>query len=105
MPSTSPGGVDNALPKPSFPDRSSKTATSVKVPPISAASLTPGRVAVGADLFPMQGPGGVGFGIEVPVHTLIARRREGWGRILRLEHVLCSRSRWHGVWVPAFAGM
>src|SRR5215468_8973253 len=40
MPSTSRCGVDNALPKLSLPVRSSKTAISVKVPPISAASRT-----------------------------------------------------------------
>src|SRR5258706_14597346 len=37
MPSTGRGGVDSALPKFSLPVRSSKTAISVKVPPISAA--------------------------------------------------------------------
>src|SRR5262245_61565336 len=38
MPSTSRCGVDSALPKVSFPVRSSKAAMSVKVPPMSAAS-------------------------------------------------------------------
>src|SRR5579863_7860432 len=39
MPSTSRCGVDSALPKVSLPLASSKTETSVKVPPTSAASL------------------------------------------------------------------
>src|SRR5579863_4533653 len=38
MPSTRCFGVDSALPKLSLPLLSSKTATSVKVPPISAAN-------------------------------------------------------------------
>src|SRR5262249_33903434 len=38
MPSTSRCGVDSALPKLSLPVRSSNAATSVNVPPISAAS-------------------------------------------------------------------
>src|SRR4051812_10716894 len=39
MPSTRRPGVDSALPKSSLPVASSNTAMSVKVPPISAASL------------------------------------------------------------------
>src|SRR6266700_1083077 len=56
MPSTSRSGVDSALPKASVPDLSSKTAISVKVPPISAASLTLGGApaARAADRGPMR---------------------------------------------------
>src|SRR5262249_2799176 len=43
MPSTSRCGVDKALPKVSAPERSSNTAISVKVPPMSAARRMWGR--------------------------------------------------------------
>src|SRR5215813_12653440 len=41
MPSTSRCGLDNALPNVSLPVRSSNTAMSVKVPPMSAARRRP----------------------------------------------------------------
>src|SRR5438128_1469371 len=47
MPSTRRAGVDRALPNARVPAVSSKTATSVKVPPMSTASLRLGRLESG----------------------------------------------------------
>src|SRR5215470_4347963 len=51
MPSTRRCGVDNALPSLSLPVAASNAATSVKVPPISAARRNLGRPAEDRDWF------------------------------------------------------
>src|SRR5215472_8503007 len=125
MPSTRRPGVDSTLPKVSAPERSSKTAISVKVPPISAARRTPGRAAAarGADSLvivpvrythrhaprkPMDEscistgrPGHTKSGL--PTWSLDLAE-VGWTRLRLPGPIRRSRSIGHGVWVPAFAG-
>ncbi len=95
MPSTRWAGVDSALPKESLPVASSKTAMSVKVPPISAARRRPAATSSGNAGVLSQGGRHYADGAAFckPPYRRIARQ--------------CSIGRWRRTAVPrpgAWAG-